>query len=321
MSEVRSTPSPRAAQGIAARSLSARRIAARVSLAGVLLASCAGLATAQIPEPILVERNDPFEQPPRREGSLVTRTEAAARPGAVWFVPRFVVDQQPFAEETTLWAVQNVDSENVDVEIKYVMPVGDLLVTETETFRLAPGETKTRNVASVPNIGIPLQRTEGHLEFRGRRVSDPGALDGQIVVDNFRVDSANDFATGDIAHRGDTDCRRWTTRFLSFGDGPSQFTILTDARGTGPADPPTLTVYLFDEAGMFLTSFDVYSKTDSFDLDISSQTNASYGRADFDFGEVVGNNFNIDRAGFVDVNHSAFGRFSVGHQAFCYDPN
>lgn len=303
------------------KTVSAFSSSVRLMLAGTLIASCAGIASAQISEPLLVERTGPFERPVQPQGDLVATTEPAAYPGAVWFVPRFVVDQQFFADETTFWAVQNVDSEAIDVDIKYVMPVGDLLLTETETVRLAPGQVGTKNVASVTNVGIPLQRTEGHMEFRARRVSDPGALDGQIVVDSFRVDSANNFATGDIAHRGDTDCRRWTARFLSFGDGPSKFTVLTSARGTALTDPPTLTVYLFDEAGNALTSFDVFSDTDSFDLDISSRTNVRFGRADFDFGEITGNNFAIDRAGFVDVSHSAFGRFSVGHQAFCYDPN
>ena len=292
---------------------------AKLLLASTLLAGASGIADAQIGEPVLVERIESHEPTGSRPDGLVTRNEAAAKATAVWFVSRFVVDQQLFADETTLWSVQNVDSENVDVEIKYLIPMGDLLITETETFRLTPGQVKTRNIAAVANVGVALQRTEGHLEFRGRRVSDPGALDGKIVVDAFRVDSANDFATGDIAHRGDTDCRRWTTRFLSFGDGPSKFTILTDARGTELSDPPTLTVFLFDEAGNALTSFDVFSDTDSFDIDISSRTNVNFGRADFDFGEIVGNNFIIDRAGFVDVSHSAFGRFSVGHQAFCYD--
>lgn len=290
-------------------------------LAAVALVGLTAAVSAQIPEPILVERADPALLPTAQPQGLVTQTHNVARPAPVWFVPRFVVDQQFFADETTLWSVQNLESEDVDVEIKYVMPMGDLLITETETFRLKGGQIKTRNVAQVSGVGVALQRTEGHLEFRGRRVADPGALDGDIVVDAFRVDSANNFATGDVAHRGDLDCRYWTTRFLSFGDGPSKFTVWANPRGTGPGALPTVTVYLFDEAANFLTSFDVFSDTSSFDIDISAQTNRNFGRADFDFGEVVTNNFIGDRSGYVDVSHSAFGKFSVGHQAFCFDTN
>ncbi len=230
------------------------------------------------------------------------------QPINVWVLPRFVVEQTAFVDVTTLWAVRNEDNGPVRVDITYRNTIGDEI--GTDNFLLAERQTMTRSMRDLDGFPGPTGFVDGSIWFRARRTANLAAEDGRISIDSFTVDASSDFANGGTVHKLSESCRNWSARFLNFGSGPTSIDVLTEALGSTFA-PVTLTVYLYEQDGTFITVFEVFSDHDAFTIDLAAHTNKSFGVAELDFGD--------GRWGVVSSRHSAFGRFSVGHEAYCAD--
>ncbi len=244
---------------------------------------------------------------PQQFSDLVAVPSAGSEPFlSVFVLPLFVVDQTPFQDTTTLWAVRNEEDVTVSVDVTYFNRLGDAIASET--FGLFPRETLTRNIRDVPGFPGITDYVDGSVFFSARRIDALSERTGRISIDSFTVDSANNFANGGKVHNLTDLCDTWSVRFLDFGTGPSLIDVFTESQGAVLA-PPTATVTLYEQDGTFLTTFDVFEDRDTFTIDIAAHTQVRFGVAEIEFP--------FSNYGLVSVRHSAFGRFSVGHEAYC----
>jgi len=255
-------------------------------------------------------------QPPARRGALPNEggSSLAAAPrdnrpsGELWFAPRYFVNTTDFAE-TTLWAVRNEGTMGtVSLTVQYF----DVFFApqRVDSFMIDPHAVKTVNVRDVPGLAVdPDGFARGFIRFT------PG---GAVSVDTLQVDTAENFAQGDVGFTLSDFCAAWQVRFASFtpGEGSVISFLVNGPRGNDMGDPPTVMGDVYNEAGDFVSSFTI--RTDQWAFDIQSLDLVLGGLA---FGSIE---LTIDALSFPDglvsVAHSAEGRFSVGLRGICKDP-
>lgn len=136
-----------------------------------------------------------------------------------------------------------------------------------------------------------------------------GTTASTVEGDYFRIDSGNDFATGNRLVRPSDFCRLQEARIVDFGSG-TQFRILIDLpRGS---DRQSFTYKAYDFPGN-LTYSGVYFTSDHLTVITAAELGISqvFGTVLFDFSDSFG--------GWVSSRYSAFDRFSVEIPAACRD--
>lgn len=224
------------------------------------------------------------------------------------FVPFFEVDTGDPAGTTTLFAVRNISSDGVSLEIRYMSGTGQLL--RTELASLDAQETFTRNVRDLS--GLPadvLGRARGFIEVR-LLSADDGSSAPHLVGDYLQVDVGDAFATGERMVTDADFCEEQELRFLDFGAGTELRFLIRNPRGSDDgSDPPSATVRTYAEDGTLLDERDLFTDAQAFELSAGVFTTESFGTLVFDFSNSGG--------GVVYGEYSADGRFSVGLNGAC----
>jgi hypothetical protein len=178
---------------------------------------------------------------------------------------------------------------------------------------LDPFETRTFNLRDNPGLAADGDGfARGFVEITTTGNSDQTPV---LAGDYFQVDVGDNFATGDRLVRGSDLCDDATVRFLELplpGSGTRLTVWIANPRGSGPADPPSFTVRVFDEPGNEVgvpTEFRVDAH--ALELEASLLSALSFGTLRFDFGNSNG--------GTVYAESSAQGRFSIGVTSQCDD--
>lgn len=245
-----------------------------------------------------------------------TTSRAAPKPDSRWVIPRYRIDNSFFQDETTFYSVRNEANERIRVLADYYSKEGVLVVSES--FDLDSKEVKSRNLRDVPNLlGVFDTTSEGYVLLDAFTIPNPIGAPSPITVDYFSVDSANDFASGGPAFV--ERCRKWTSRFVNFGDGPSKLDFYVQTPGSSPSDPfifPAATIGVYTETGAMQRAFDVITSARTFTVDLDPLLDGSFGVVEIDFG----GDSSGDKVGLVSARHSAQGRFSVAGSGVCLDP-
>ena len=241
-----------------------------------------------------------------------------AKPSDEWIIPRFVLDSRLLSDVTTFWAIHNPSIHPMQVTLDYFdqkpTASGQAKLLATETIALDGNQTITRDLRSMPELQLPALGgvyAEGWIELSGKQSgsNDPA----EFLVDSFRVDSVNDYATGDLATTGEG-CREWRVRTLQFGSGPSRIEVFTpQPKGVGDNTIWTALVSPFFESGTHQSSYNQVIEDPNFVFDFSA-TDFGDGMVDIGVYEIT-----LYSPGFVRVSHSARERFSVSHGAVCMD--
>lgn len=279
-----------------------------VTLTAVILSLV--LAPALAAE-VLVRPHEPAEDGWAIRSSAAPVGPPAAkvnRPADSLFVPFFEVDTGDPAGTTTLFAVRNISSDGVSLEIRYMSGTGQLL--RTELAGLDAQETFTRNVRDV--AGLPddfLGRARGFIEVR-LLSADDGSSTPHLVGDYLQVDVGDAFATGERMVTDDDFCEEQELRFLDFGAGTELRFLIRNPRGDDDgSDPPSVTVRTYAEDGTLLDERDLFTDAQAFELGAGVFTTESFGTLVFDFANSDG--------GVVYGEYSADGQFSVGLNGAC----
>lgn len=247
----------------------------------------------------------PVRQPADGSASLAEKVD---EPQQALVVPFFEVDASDPSGTTTLFAVRNVFSQPVDIEIRYQAPDGTALRQDLET--LAGRATLTRNLRDVP--GLPVD-PDGFS--RGFIIVLQTSRNGSplLVGDYFQIDVGNAFATGQRMASLDDLCLLTEARFADFGVPSELRLVIGTPQGSNPIfDPPSVEVTPILEDGTLLPKTRVF--TDEFAIKVSSAdfTAAPFGTLVFDFFNSGG--------GLVYAEYSAQGQFSVGLNGACLSP-
>lgn len=279
-----------------------------VTLTAVILSLV--LAPALAAE-VLVRPHEPVEKgwAIQSDTALVRApAEKVNEPADSLFVPFFEVDTGDPAGTTTLFAVRNISSDGVSLEIRYMSGTGQLL--RTELAGLDAQETFTRNVRDVS--GLPddfLGRARGFIEVR-LLSADDGSSAPHLVGDYLQVDVGDAFATGERMVTDDDFCEEQELRFLDFGAGTELRFLIRNPRGSDDgSDPPSVTVRTYAEDGTLLDERDLFTDAQAFELTAGVFTTESFGTLVFDFANSGG--------GVVYGEYSADGKFSVGLNGAC----
>ncbi|MEM8933680.1 MAG: hypothetical protein AAGE94_20995 [Acidobacteriota bacterium] len=228
-------------------------------------------------------------------------------PTAEHFVPIVIDDRAPGGTTTFLSVRHGLDlDEPITVRIEYYDESFDPL--DSEAFMLSRYELASRNLKLNADPINPFGVRRG---FAVVDASD-------VFVDFFHLDDAGNFATGSIVPTFDDFCFGWMARFLRFGaddlEGSKLTFIVNGPQGNDPEDPPTVSGDVYDEAGNFVNSFVVRTTEWSFELPATALAVGDFGTMRININALLGN------GGLVFVQHSAFGRFSVGGPAECFQP-
>jgi hypothetical protein len=260
---------------------------------------------------VVLRRHDPKAATlPVRQAAyaLASAAEKIDEPQETLVVPFYEVDTTDPAGTTTLFAVRNVFSNSVDIEVRYQAPDGS--AQRLEPVTLAGFETLTRNVRDV--AGLPAD-PDGFA--RGFIVIVQTSLQGSglLVGDYFQVDVGNAFATGQRMASLDELCDLTEVRFVDFGEGTELRLLIAAPQGSNPVlDPASVEVHPILEDGTVLPKTEIF--TDDFALVVSASdfTGSAFGTLIFDFQNSGG--------GLVYAEYSADGQFSVGLNGACIVP-
>jgi len=235
--------------------------------------------------------------------------EKVDEPADVLIVPFYEIDTlDPFGT-TTLFAVRNISSQTIDLDIRYFSPTAT--IRHQDLMSLGPRKTYTRNIRDVP--GLPADDDHFARGYVAVRASTAEPTLPKLVGDYLQVDVANNFATGERMVSFSDFCYGQEIRFLDFGSGTELHFLLGNPRGPDVmTDPPSFTVTPYDEDGNALAQIDVF--TGDFMLEFPADaftpfTNTKFGTLVIDFSNSDG--------GVVYAEYSAGGKFSVGINGAC----
>jgi hypothetical protein len=224
------------------------------------------------------------------------------------FVPFYEVDATDPAGTTTLYAVRNVSSQPVDIEIRYQAPDGTALRGDVMT--LAGRATLTRNLRDIGGLPVdPGGFARGFIVIlQTSRLTAP-----YLVGDYIQVDVGNSFATAQRMASPDDLCGLTEARFLDFGAGTELRLMIAQPQGPNPvSDPASVIVTPITEDGTLLPQTEIYTNQFAVRVSASDFTGSAFGTLVFDFQNSGG--------GLVYAEYSAGGRFSVGLNGACLTP-
>lgn len=241
-----------------------------------------------------------------RAGSLGIVGEKLDQPQDVLFVPFYDVDTFDPAGTTTLYAIRNITSQPIELDIRYLSPTATILRND---FPTVPARgTLTVNVRDVP--GLPIDGSGRAQGYIGILLHSMEPQPNNLIGDYLQVDVGNNFATGERMPSFIDLCPEQQIRFLDFGTGTELRFLIGNPQGADPmTDPPTMTVTPVGENGTVFPSTDVYTTQFALALSASDFTSQHFGTLIFDFSNAGG--------GMVYGEYSAGGKFSVGLNSAC----
>jgi len=247
----------------------------------------------------------PIRRPAEAAASLVEKID---EPQEILLVPFFEVDTTDPAGTTTLFAVRNIFSQPVDIEIRYQGMDATPLGQEVRT--LAGRQTLTRNLRDV--AGLPAD-PDGFARGFIVVLQTSRTGSGLLVGDYFQVDVGNAFATGQRMASLDELCNLTEARFADFGSGTELRLLINAPQGSDPVfDPPSVEVTPILEDGTLLPKTKIFTNDFAIEVTASAFTVAPFGTLLFDFTNSGG--------GLVYAEYSAQGQFSVGLNGACLAP-
>lgn len=298
---------------------SASRAFAIVSLAILLVTGTASTAEGATLRTVDSPRGTPASV---TGGGLLAKYSNEA--ADTFIVPFFKVDRSNPQGETTLVAVRNAADSAHDVEIAYwvdrVFPSSPDLVQE---FTLIPDEVATFNLRDLPEIS---GGRGGDAVVRGwLMVRHLDGFGDGLSADWFRVNPAEDFATGDrmvdVDHSGT--CTQWDFRYLIGGsfDGGTRLELFIDTPlGGNPATrPPSATLEFYSEPGTFLGARELFTNRQVEEIDVATEL-AELPGSPASFGSMVITFEPGTNGGLVAGTYRAEGRYSVGLTGTCIVP-
>lgn len=242
----------------------------------------------------------------------------------VFIVPFFKVDRSNAQGETTLIAVRNATDDAHDVRISYfvdrIFPSSPDLV---QTFSLIPDEVRTFNLRDLPQIS---GGQGGDAVVRGWILVEHADGHGDsFSADWFRVNPAEDFATGDrmvdVDHSGT--CTQWDFRYLIGGsfDGGTRLELFIDTPlGGNPAThSPSATLEFYSESGTFLGALELFTNRQVEEIDVAAEL-ADLPGSPASFGSMVITFEPGTNGGLVAGTYRAESRYSVGLTGTCIVP-
>jgi hypothetical protein len=251
-------------------------------------------------------------------GSVVPRFSDRSRDQ--FMVPMFKINRTSATAETTLIAVRNVSGQAHDVVISYFVDhvfSAPVLPDHVETFSLAAEATRTINLRDRPQ----LTGGQGNdAIIRGWVLVEHGdAGTGDVLsADYFRVDDAQNFATGERMVDVDASytCTVWDLRYVAGGafSGGTRLEVFIDTP-LGFATP-SFAVNFFDEPGNPLGTVTVSTTLQVVELNVAQLLDLLPGSpSPFGAMEIFfqpGTN-----GGLVRASYRAQGQFSVGLDGTC----
>jgi hypothetical protein len=251
-------------------------------------------------------------------GSVVPRFSDRSRDQLM--VPMFKINRTSATAETTLIAVRNVSDQPHAVVISYFVDhvfSAAVLPDHVETFSLAAEATRTINLRDRPQ----LTGGQGNdAIIRGWVLVEHGdAGTGDVLsADYFRVDDAQNFATGERMVDVDASytCTVWDLRYVAGGafSGGTRLEVFIDTP-LGFATP-SFAVNFFDEPGNPLGTVTVSTTLQVVELNVAQLLDllpgspSPFGAMEIDFQP--GTN-----GGLVRASYRAQGQFSVGLDGTC----
>lgn len=231
-------------------------------------------------------------------------------------LPYFEVDTIDPNGDTVLFAVRNESIAPIDIDIEYYEIDTPVAPQHSERVTLAGKQIKPVNIRDVPNLEIDPDGVK-----RGYVVIKQVSGNGVIAGDYFRVDRADNFASGarlvnaDPSSAADDRCSNLTFRFLrggAFSGGTKIFYWLDTT--TLPA-PDTISFSIYNEAGALIhtgTLANIDRVASSFNIETLLTGPAAAltaGAVELQFSGGV--------LGHVAGSMSASGLYSVGFEAGC----
>jgi hypothetical protein len=251
-------------------------------------------------------------------GSVVPRFSDRSRDQLM--VPMFKINRTSATAETTLIAVRNVTGQAHDVVISYFVDhvfSAAVLPDHVETFSLAAEATRTINLRDRPQL-TGGQGSDAII--RGWVLVEHGdAGTGDVLsADYFRVDDAQNFATGERMVDVDASytCTVWDLRYVAGGafSGGTRLEVFIDTP-LGFATP-SFAVNFFDEPGNALGTVTVSTTLQVVELNVAQLLDLLPGSpSPFGAMEIFfqpGTN-----GGLVRASYRAQGKFSVGLDGTC----
>lgn len=246
--------------------------------------------------------------PAAAPGSTLRDLIKADEPSSILLVPFFEVDTTDPNGTTTLFAIRNVTTSDLNVTIAYL----DLssALRHDESIVLAARQTRTVNIRDVVSAeGLPAD-PDGFARGSIIVVAATVATNPVMVGDFFQVDVAGNFATGERMVSGFDLCLLAETRFLDFGSGTDLRILINSPQGDDAmVDPPSFSVSAIDENGVQSASVPFHTDQASIKLSAADFTALTFGTLVFDFSNSDG--------GVIFSEYSAEGRFSVGLTSAC----
>ncbi len=240
---------------------------------------------------------------PLGDYSLSLSCEGDEPPASELIVPGFSVEVADPAGPTTFFAVRNTSDSPVDLDIAYYGEQITATPLRADTFMLGPQQTMTRDVRSnLEDLNVSDGFATGLIVISGTG-GGADALEG----DYFRIDSGNDFATGDRLVKPAEYCVRQEVRFVDFGSGSRFKILLEEPQGS---EMPSFTYTAYSEAGAMITTGGVASSDHLVSVAVDDLVaEQRFGTLVFDFANSA--------SGLVTAEYSAFGRFSVELNGAC----
>ena len=264
-----------------------------------------------LPAEVVLRSYDPNAAAPpigRNAYAAAPPAEKSAEPKEILVVPFYEVDTTDPAGTTTLFAVRNVFSNSVDIEVRYQVPDGT--APRQDFLTLAPFETLTVNVRDIAGLPVdPDGVARGFIVVL--QTSFLGS--GLLVGDYIQVDVGNAFATAQRMASLEDLCDAADVRFVDFGAGTELRLLISAPRGSNPVtNLASVVVHPIREDGTVLPQTEIYTDDFAFAVSASDFTGAAFGTLLFDFQNSGG--------GLVYAEYSAAGQFSVGLDAACIVP-
>ncbi len=243
-----------------------------------------------------------------------TTTEGFLEPSFGLFVPLYVVDAANPGGLTTLFAVRNGSTDSVGVWVRY--SASNRSANIDEFYTLSSRQTLTRNVRDVP--GIPI--TDGTIKTGVVTITAVDPVTHAPIASNvnsgdyFHVDSAGNFASGDVLVDGTRDlCQHWDARYFAGGpfSGGTVFTFLTPNNPSDGLQHVVATGNVYTENGSFAGTAQVTSNRNVVQLHTSQFAGLpTFGTIEWSLTQGPGH---------VSVIMTASGRYSVEATAVCSD--
>ncbi len=230
------------------------------------------------------------------EYTLTLACETVEPADSKLIVPGFEVEVADPEGPTTFFAVRNRTGGDVDLEIDYHgARIGEPL--RTDVFMLGPRQTLTHNVRNnLDDLDVADGFASGLIVITGT-----GGGASALTGDFFRIDSGNDFATGDRLVGAQDYCRAQEVRFVDFGSGSRLKILIETPQGE---EEPSFSYEAHSEAGVLIVEDDVFTSDHLTAIDVEDLVPGQrFGTLTFDFSNADG--------GLVTAAYSAFGRFSV----------